>query len=66
MAGEPKDAKSLYSQILKPSEVARLNKLLEFCHENGFYFWDCEVPKIKETSQGSNRYVEVTISIKLT
>ena len=55
-------------QDISEEAEKKLTKLLDFLDRNAIYFYSMEElypPKISEESQGRQRYVNVTVSIKL-
>ena len=62
------DGEYHYFKDIDAIAEAKLLKLLNFLDENELYFYTMEeekLPKMGEVNQGKQRYVQVTISIKL-
>jgi hypothetical protein len=52
--------KKHYLRILNIEEEKKLTALVDYLQKEGFHFY-----KLSERNEGSNRYVDVNISIKL-
>ena len=54
-----------YVQHIDAQAERKLDRVLDFFEQEGLCFYNVSSPVIHECSEGSKKYVEITVSIKL-
>jgi hypothetical protein len=61
----PYKGKTHYFTGIDPAAEEILRKVIEFFEKNGLNYYQLQGPQIREENTGQGRYIEVTVSIKL-
>jgi len=62
----PYRGRTHYFKSVDPAAEAILARLINFFDKEGLSYYELKGPMVREENTGQSRYVEVTVSIKLT